>query len=193
MWQVVLGITPATVTLFLLAAMALALALALWAGRAPERAAPRRTAGVLLGCWLVVVLVATLAPSQPIGSGDATVWWLPGEGLFDPGAPLLPLELSMLVRQQLANAALFLPVPMLLRFALPGRSVAAAFLAGVGLCVLIEVGQLMMRAGRVADVNDVLCGAAGTGIGLGLAGLARLAAAFMRRRGPRRRVARAAP
>ncbi|MFG2227971.1 VanZ family protein [Streptomyces sp. NPDC048644] len=193
MWQVVLGITPATVALFLLAATALALALALWAGRAPQSAAPRRTAGVLLGCWLLLVLVMTLAPSQPIGSGDATVWWLPGEGLFDPGAPLLPQELSMLVRQQLTNAALFLPVPMLLRFALPGRSVAAAFLAGVGLCVLIEVAQLMMRAGRIADVNDVLCGAAGTGIGLGLAALARLAAAVMRRRGPRRRVARAAP
>ncbi|MFI7104025.1 VanZ family protein [Streptomyces sp. NPDC050161] len=193
MWQVVLGITPATVALFLLVATALALTLALWAGRAPQSAAPRRTAGVLLGCWLLLVLVMTLAPSQPIGSGDATVWWLPGEGLFDPGAPLLPQELSMLVRQQLTNAALFLPVPMLLRFALPGRSVAAAFLAGVGLCVLIEVAQLMMRAGRIADVNDVLCGAAGTGIGLGLAALARLAAAVMRRRGPRRRVARAAP
>lgn len=193
MGQVVVGGTPLTGTLFLAGVLALAWALALWAASVPGGAAPRRCAGVLLGGWLALVLVVTLAPTQPIGSGDATVWWLPGEGLFDPGAPLLPQETSMLVRQQFATAALFLPVPLLLRFAAPGRGAAQAFWAGVALCVAVEAGQALMRAGRIADVHDVLCGAAGAGAGLALAAAARAAARLTRRRGPRRRVVRATP
>ncbi|UQA95090.1 VanZ family protein [Streptomyces halobius] len=179
MWQVVLGITPTTVTLFLALSLALALALALWAARAPGSSAPRATAVALLGGWLLLLLVATLAPSQPIGSGDATVWWRPGEGLFDPGAQLQPAELAMLVRQQIANAALFLPVPLLLRFAAPRWPAAAAFLLGVGLCVVIEAAQLVMRAGRIADIDDVLCAAAGTALGAALAALAQLVVTLM--------------
>ncbi|MEV0374143.1 VanZ family protein [Streptomyces sp. NPDC050636] len=193
MWQVVLGITPTTAALFLGTALALALALALWAAFAPGSGAPRTTAMALLGGWLLLLLVATLAPSQPIGSGDATVWWLPGEGLFDPGAQLQPEELAMLVRQQIANAALFLPVPLLLRFAAPDWPAAAAFLLGVGLCVAIEAAQLVMRAGRIADIDDVLCAAAGTAVGAVLAAMAQLTVVLMRRRGLPQRVVRAAP
>ncbi|TSB41589.1 VanZ family protein [Streptomyces benahoarensis] len=193
MWQMVWGITPATVTLSLLGASALGTGLALWEGRDPADPWPRRTAGVLLAGWLALLLVVTLAPVQPVGSGDATVWWLPGEGLFDPGAPLPPDEVPVLVREQLAVAALYLPVALLLRCAAPRRSAAGVFLPGVALCVAVEAAQAVMRAGRIADVNDVLCGAAGTGLGLGVAALARSAAAVMRRRGPRRRAARAAP
>ena len=138
-------------------------------GARPGSGAPRTTARLLLGGWLLLLLLATLAPSQPIGSGDATVWWLPGEGLFDLGAQLEPEELAMLVRQQIANAALFLPVPLLLRFAVPGAPAAAAFLLGVGLCLVIEAAQLLMRAGRIADIDDVICAAAGTVLGAGLA------------------------
>ncbi|MEW2439309.1 VanZ family protein [Streptomyces caniferus] len=193
MWQVVLGITPTTVTLFLVLALALAMGLALWTALAPGSVAPRGTARVLLAGWLLLLLVATLAPSQPIGSGDATVWWRPGEGLFDLGAQLEPGELSMLVRRQLANAALFVPGALLLRFAAPRTSAAAAFLLGVGLCLAVEAAQLLMRAGRIADIDDVICAAAGTVIGTGLALLGRLTVAVMRRRGLPRRAVRAAP
>jgi hypothetical protein len=196
-WQVVLDITPTTVALFLAAALVAALALALWGALAPGSRGPRRAAGALLAGWLLLVVVATLAPVQPVGSADATVWWLPGRGLFEPGAQLPPEELSMLVRQQFANAALFVPVPLLLRFAVPRGSAAGAFLAGVGLSAAIEAAQLVMRAGRIADVGDVLCAAVGTVIGTGLAASAALLVALvrrlMRRRGLRRRVVRAAP
>ncbi|TJZ42471.1 VanZ family protein [Streptomyces piniterrae] len=193
MWQVVLGITPTTVALFLAAALTLGLALALWAALSPGSGAPRTTAVALLGGWLLLLLVATLLPSQPIGSGDATVWWLPGEGLFDPGAQLQAEELAMLVRQEIANAALFLPVPLLLRFAAPHWPAAAAFLCGVGLCVVIEAAQLVMRAGRIADIDDVLCAAAGTVLGSALAAVARLTVTLTRRRVLPRRVVRAGP
>ncbi|MGY5129535.1 VanZ family protein [Streptomyces nigrescens] len=193
MWQVVLGITPTTVTLFLFLALAAAVALALWTALVPDSGAPRTTARMLLAGWLLLLLLATLAPSQPVGSGDATVWWRPGEGLFDLGAQLEPGELEMLVRRQIANAALFVPAPLLLRFAAPRASAAAAFLLGVGLCLVIETAQLLMRAGRIADIDDVICAAAGTVIGTGLALAAQHGVAVMRRRGLPRRAVRAAP
>ncbi|MFF7414315.1 VanZ family protein [Streptomyces lydicus] len=193
MWQVVLGITPTTVTLFLVAALGMAVGFALWAALAPASGAPRATARVLLAGWLLLLLVATLAPTQPIGSGDATVWWRPGEGLLDLGAQLEPAELAMLVRRQAANAALFVPAPLLLRFAAPRVPAAAAFLLGVGLCLVIETAQLLMRAGRIADVDDVLCAAAGTVLGAGLGLLGQLAVTVMRRRVLPQRAVRAAP
>ncbi|MFE1176777.1 VanZ family protein [Streptomyces sp. NPDC058773] len=193
MWQVVLGITPTTVALFLALALAAAMALALWTALAPDSGVPRTTSRVLLAGWLLLLLLATLAPSQPVGSGDATVWWRPGEGLFDLGAQLEPGELAMLVRRQIANAALFVPAPLLLRFAAPRASAAGAFLLGVGLCLVIETAQLLMRAGRIADIDDVICAAAGTVVGTGLALAAQHAVAAMRRRGLPRRAVRAAP
>ncbi|GGU98492.1 hypothetical protein GCM10010211_77300 [Streptomyces albospinus] len=193
MWQVVLGISPTTVALFLVAALALALGLALWSARAPHRHAPRTAAGVLLAGWLLMMLVVTLTPTQPIGSGDATIWWRPGEGLLDLGAQLEPGEVEMLVRRQIANTALFVPVPLLLRFAAPRWSAAGGFLLGVGLCLAIEAAQLLMRAGRVADIDDVLCAAAGSVLGAALALLAKLVAAVLLRRAlPRRPVPTAA-
>ncbi|MGG2462620.1 VanZ family protein [Streptomyces sp. RGM 3693] len=191
MWQAVLVITPTTVVLFLLGALALALGLALWAVRAPYRRAPRTTARVLLAVWLLLMLVVTLAPVQPVGSGDATFWWRPGEGLFELGAQLEPDQVALLVRRQIAGTALFVPVPLLLRFAAPRWSAAGAFLLGVGLSVAIEVAQLLMRAGRVADIDDVLCAAAGTVTGAALALLAKLAVAVAHRRALPRRAVRA--
>ncbi|MYT33793.1 MULTISPECIES: VanZ family protein [unclassified Streptomyces] len=182
MWRIVLAITPATVVLFLLGALALALALALWALQAPGRRAPRTAAGVLLAVWLVLLLAVTLAPTQPVGSGDATFWWRPGEGLLELGAQLEPGEVAMLVRRQIAGTALFVPVPLLLRFAAPRWSAAGAFLLGVGLSVAVELAQLLMRAGRVADIDDVLCAAAGTVTGAALALLAKGTAAALHRR-----------
>ncbi|MFB6569783.1 MULTISPECIES: VanZ family protein, partial [Streptomyces] len=194
MWQVVLAITPTTVVLFLLGALALALGLALWALRAPQRRAPRTTARVLLAAWLLLTLVVTLAPTQPIGSGDATFWWRPGEGLFELGAQLEPNQVALLVRRLIAGTALFVPLPLLLRCAAPRWSAAGAFLLGVGLSVVIEVAQLLMRAGRVADIDDVLCAAAGTVLGAALALLAKAAAAVLHHRALHHRtVAAAAP
>ncbi|MEU7183652.1 MULTISPECIES: VanZ family protein [Streptomyces] len=193
MWQVVLIISPPAVALFLTAALALALTLALWSALAPDRGAPRITARLLLAGWLLLLLVATLTPTQPIGSGDATVWWLPGRELFDPGAQLLPGELSMLVREQIANTALYLPLPLLLRFAAPHWSAAAAFLLGVGLCTAIEATQLLMRAGRIADTGDILCAAAGTILGATLAAVAQQAVAFITRRRVGGRAVRVGP
>ncbi|MFG2212470.1 VanZ family protein [Streptomyces sp. NPDC048638] len=176
MWQVaLLALTPTSGALFLTVLAALALSLAVWGARSPGPG-PRTTATALLALWLLLLLAVTLTPTQPIGSGDATVWWRPGESLFGPGAPPQPQELEMLVRVHLANAALYVPGPLLLRFAAPRWSAAAAFLLGVGLCAGIETAQLLMRAGRVADIDDVLCAAAGTAAGAALGLLARVVA-----------------
>ncbi|MFB7634913.1 VanZ family protein [Streptomyces sp. NPDC056149] len=188
MWQVVLAVTPTTVTLFLLGALALALGLALWSARAPHRRTPRTAARALLAAWLLLMLVVTLVPTQPVGTADATFWWRPGEGMFELGAQLEPGEVAMVVRRQIAGTALFVPVPLLLRFAAPRWSAAGAFLFGVGLSLVIELAQLLMRAGRVADIDDVLCAAAGTVAGALLALLAKLTAAVCHRALPPRAV-----
>ncbi|ARF55616.1 VanZ family protein [Streptomyces gilvosporeus] len=183
MWQAaLLALSPATLALFLTAMAALALSLAAWAARAPATTAPRITAAALLAAWLLLLLLVTLAPTQPVGSADATVWWRPGESLFGPGAAPQPQELSMLLRQHTALAALYVPGALLLRFAAPRWSAAGAFLFGVGLCVLLETAQLLMRAGRIADIDDVLCAAAGTATGAALGLLAHLAATRLRPR-----------
>lgn len=176
MWQAAVpALSPTTVALFLTAMAALALSLAAWTARAPVSPVPRTTAAALLTAWLLLLLLVTLVPTQPVGSADATLWWRPGESLFAPGAPLQPQERSMLIRQMAALAALYVPGPVLLRCAAPRWSAAGAFLLGVGLCVAVETAQLLMRAGRIADIDDVLCAAAGTVTGAGLALLARLA------------------
>ncbi|SHL08918.1 VanZ family protein [Streptomyces yunnanensis] len=192
MWQIVLALTPAVVVLFVLGWLALALGLALWSLRAPHRHAPRTAARFLLAAWVLLMLVVTLTPTQPIGSADATFWWRPGGGLLELGAQLEPGEVALLVRRQIAGTALFLPVPLLLRFAAPRWSAAGAFLLGVGLSVAIEVAQLLMRAGRVADIDDVLCAAAGTVVGAALALLAKGAAVALHRRAGSGRAVRAA-
>ncbi|MEU9113137.1 VanZ family protein [Streptomyces sp. NPDC048483] len=178
MWQAaVLAVSPTTVALFLVAMAMLALSLAVWTALTPAGTAPRTTAAALLAGWLLLLLFATLTPTQPVGSGDATLWWRPGEALFAPGAPPQPQELATLIRQHIAGAAVYVPGPLLLRCAAPRRSAAAAFLLGVGLCGCLETVQLLMRAGRIADIDDVLGAAAGTAVGAGLGLLARVAVA----------------
>ncbi|MCZ0995055.1 VanZ family protein [Streptomyces noursei] len=172
MWQIVLALTPAMVVLFVLGWLALAVGLALWSLRAPHRHAPRTAARVLLAAWVLLMLVVTLTPTQPIGSADATFWWRPGGGLLELGAQLEPGEVALLVRRQIAGTALFLPVPLLLRFAAPGGRPPARSCSG-GPERRHRVAQLLMRAGRVADIDDVLCAAAGTVVGAALALLAK--------------------
>ena len=76
----------------------------------------------------------------------------------------------MLVRRQVADAALFVPpvAAAEVRGAARGRPPWRSCW-GVGLCLVTETAQLLMRAGRVADIDDVICAAAGTVIGSGLA------------------------
>jgi hypothetical protein len=91
MWQVVLYITAKTVVLFVSVMLALSWASAWWYHRDCERAA--RVAKVLLVAWGILILMATLVPTQPLGTSGHDISWVPGEGMWgDDLGGLFPEE-----------------------------------------------------------------------------------------------------
>ncbi|WP_432096016.1 VanZ family protein [Streptomyces sp. bgisy100] len=176
MWQVVLYINPATVALFVAAVVALSATAAWWHHRSDGCAANRRVdRGVqaMLAAWTVLVLAATIMPTQPLGTGGHDIFWTPGEGLWTPtgegGAALFAEERDMIVRLQIANAAMFVPLASLLTFSAPGRPAGRV----VALCLLlstaIETIQFVMAAGRTVDVDDLLFNTVGAVLGVAAA------------------------
>ncbi|PWI20238.1 hypothetical protein DI272_01040 [Streptomyces sp. Act143] len=78
----------------------------------------------------------------------------------------------MIVRLQLANAAMFVPFGSLLSFTFrPARKAvpARATCVCLGFSVLIEGVQFVMAAGRTVDVDDVLFNTLGGLLGAGVA------------------------
>nr|WP_272924351.1 VanZ family protein [Streptomyces sp. SID8381] len=115
---------------------------------------------LLIAC-LAVIFVATLMPTQSLDSGGPRyISWIPGEGLWGDALSSMDglggMEHEMVLRLQLANALMFVPLGILLVFAARrsrlGRTVAVC----LALSVSIEAGQYVMNAGRTVDVDDVL-------------------------------------
>ncbi|MFJ4715662.1 VanZ family protein [Streptomyces sp. NPDC088785] len=167
MWRVVLYVTPLTAALSVAAAAALALVLARWRARAPQTA--RRAARALGLAWLTLVLAATLLPTQPLGSGGRSVFRTPGEGLWGPRPPFVDAdERHLIVALQTANAAMFVPLGILTSASARRPSTPRATLLCAALSVSVELAQLVMAAGRVVDVDDVLFNTAGALLGAAL-------------------------
>lgn len=171
MWRAVLYVNPVSVALFVLAMLAFSFLGSWWLHRRPGTAL--RMAKVLLYAWGVVILVATLMPTQPLGSSDHHIWWLPGEGLWGGQADgLFPEERTMIVRLQVANAAMFVPFGSSLAFVLTGTRrapLAWASFACFAFSVAIEAAQFVMAAGRTVDADDVLFNTFGGFVGAGVA------------------------
>ncbi|MEU6844778.1 VanZ family protein [Streptomyces sp. NPDC046716] len=167
MWRVVLYVTPLSTALFVVAASVLALVLTLWRSRAPGPA--RWTAGTLGSAWLLLTLAATLLPTQPLGSGGMAVFLTPGEGLWGPDQLFMDaVERQMILALQIANAAMFVPLGILASTTARHPSVLRTTLLCAGLSLLIELAQLLMAAGRVVDVDDVIFNSAGALLGAAL-------------------------
>ncbi|WP_217549487.1 VanZ family protein [Streptomyces sp. GbtcB6] len=132
------------------------------------RKAPDSTNRVLrlaLGAWMLLVLVATLYPEQPLGSSHEPINWHPGEQFSSPGVD--QFELDLLTRQYLGNAAMFVPLGTL-GWLLTRRSFLT-FICCAGFSAAIESIQQIMAAGRSADIDDLLCNSGGALVGLTLA------------------------
>ncbi|WP_329119787.1 VanZ family protein [Streptomyces sp. NBC_01465] len=171
MWEIIFWLNFATVAGFLLLC-----AVSAWVAAAVEP----RTADVvpvlsrlLLACCTVVVLAATLIPSQPIGSGGQRyVSWVPGEGLWGDDLSTIGMgsaEPEMILRLQLANALMFVPLGLLLVFVTRRPRLGRTVLICLALSVLIEAAQYAMNAGRTVDVDDVLFNTLGGVVGGALA------------------------
>ncbi|MFD3843748.1 VanZ family protein [Streptomyces sp. NPDC058642] len=167
----VLYITPASVVMFVLTMLALSWVGAWWFHRNYEVAS--RVVRFILAAWGLLILVATLAPSQPLGTSGYYISWIPGEGMWGAGGSgLFPEERAMIVRLQIANAAMFVPFGAILSFEIfDRRNMVLAWVSSscLALSGLIEFGQLVMAAGRTVDVDDVLFNTVGGFIGGGAA------------------------
>ncbi|MFE1802333.1 VanZ family protein [Streptomyces sp. NPDC059517] len=171
MWRVVLYISPLTVTAFITTVAALTWLAARAADRHGTRAV-RPVAQVLTLSWGLLVAGATLMPTQPPGTGDRTVWWIPGEGLWTSGANMLFAgEAEMIVRLQIANAAMFVPLAALTMFCLHRPHIVRATALSAAGSLLIEALQYAMAAGRVVDIDDLLLNTLGALIGASTAHL----------------------
>lgn len=80
MWRIVFYVNAWTVSLFVGAVAGAAVGLGMWRHTAPGH--QRRVTRALWWACLVVVLVATVVPDRPLGSGIPYVAMTPGEGLW---------------------------------------------------------------------------------------------------------------
>lgn len=166
-WEIVLYLNSASVAGFLLVCAALP-----WGAAAIEARTQDvipMLSRVLLAFCLLVILAATLIPSQSIGSGGQRyVSWAPGEGLWGDSLSTVgmgDMEQEMILRLQLANALMFVPPALLLVFVTRQPRMGRAVLICFALSVLIEVSQYVMNAGRTVDIDDVLFNTLGGVIG----------------------------
>ncbi|MFJ9127389.1 VanZ family protein [Streptomyces sp. NPDC102340] len=158
MWEIVLCLTPLTVAGFLLLCAVLPWAAVALQARTRE-VVPVLSRALLVLC-LLVVLAATLFPDQSLGSGGQRyVIWLPGEGLWGGRMGTFGMsdtERDMILRLQLVNALMFVPLGLLLVLASRQPCLGRAVLTCLALSLLIEAAQYAMNAGRTVDIDDVL-------------------------------------
>ncbi|MFF3763104.1 VanZ family protein [Streptomyces sp. NPDC001922] len=164
MWQVVLLLTPFRVGLLVVVLFLGCCALE-WNSDNWRRAKLLFSRVIFYVC-ISLVLVATLSPTQPIGTGDTHIWWVPGEGTLFGSEYMSAGEREMLLRLRVANAIMFTPLAISGRYSFRGLPLKRIVAGGCGLSFGIEIIQWVMRAGRTADVDDLLFNAAGACLGV---------------------------
>lgn len=171
MWEIVLYLSLSTIAGFVVFCAALP-----WVLTALEVRFPRFASNLLRALLifsLIIILVATIAPTQAIDSGGSRyVSWIPGEGLWGDGLQALGMgnmEREMILRLQVANALMFIPLGIFFSLMFRWGTLGKAALACAALSAFIESVQYAMNAGRIVDVDDVLFNSLGGLIGATLA------------------------
>ncbi|MFJ6706538.1 MULTISPECIES: VanZ family protein [unclassified Streptomyces] len=184
MWQLILYVTPVNVIIGLLVCLLLCMLGLRFEAKGDSFQLGAR---VLLLFFVAITLLATITPDQAIGSGDNTIWAIPGRGIFLDYSTMGSLERSMYVREQVANAAMFIPIAISCRFAHSRFSGMGVISASCALSIAIEFTQWLMKAGRVVDIDDVIVNTCGAAIGVLLYALAdRLVSSKLKHRSHRR-------
>lgn len=168
MWRVILYLTPVTVATALLLTALGTLALQSAAARWPRTVC--RIGSLALALWLTLIAVATFTASDgSTGGNGGSLWLSPGiETSRADSTYVTAYEKEMVVRQWVANALMFVPLPVLLATARPDFSAVKC----LGLCaataVVVEFVQWLVGNGRIVDLDDVLFNSIGATAGVGL-------------------------
>lgn len=182
MWRVILYLTPVTVVTALLLTFLGTLTVQGAATRWPR--AVCRIGSLALALWLMLIAVATFTASDgSTGGSGGGLWLSPGiETLKADSAYVTAYEKEMVVRQWVANALMFVPLPVLLATARPGFSAAKS----LGLCaaaaVVVEFVQWLGGNGRIVDLDDVVFNSIGALVGVSLSMAACLLLRWLRGR-----------
>ncbi|WP_221334065.1 VanZ family protein [Streptomyces sp. EAS-AB2608] len=172
-WQVVLYVSPASC----LAAAVLAVLLCFLAefitARRPDIIRP--LSGSLLAVWVLLVLAVTVIPDGPPAGRFDQIYWLPGEGLIYGTAGMGSNEISMILKQEAANAIMFAPIAILAYYALRNPSRLLVLAGCAAFSCAIELIQWLEQAGRTADVDDLTFNSLGAAFGLAAVTIASIA------------------
>ncbi|MFV0135218.1 VanZ family protein [Streptomyces sp. HMX87] len=168
MWRVILYLTPVTVATALSLTFLGALALQSAATRWPRTVC--RIGSLALALWLLLIAMATLTASDGSTGGSGGALWLsPGiETLRADSAYVTAYEKEMVVRQWVANALVFVPLPALMATARPDFSAGKCLALCAAAAVVIELVQWLGGNGRIVDLDDVLFNSVGATVGVGL-------------------------
>ncbi|MFC7982991.1 VanZ family protein [Streptomyces sp. NPDC057336] len=143
-----------------------------------------RVGSLALALWLALIAAATFTASDGSAGGSGGGLWLgPGiETLTADSAYVTACEKEMTVRQWVANALMFVPLPVLLATVRPGWSGTKC----LGLCaataVVIEAVQWIGGNGRIVDLDDVLFNSIGATVGVASSATAGLLLRWLRDR-----------
>ena len=126
-----------------------------------------RGAAIALAVYLVVLALLTLWPTHP----DAVIQPFTTTLLADLARSRATSWISYPVLNDLANAVLFVIAGILAILAFGRRGWWWSIVVGCAVAGLFEVAQALFLPGRTPDVSDVVSGAVGTlvGVGIGLA------------------------
>ncbi|MFG2785939.1 VanZ family protein [Streptomyces prunicolor] len=163
MWQVVFYVTPATCLVAIVATVLFCLAVERLSSRHPENV--RSIARVFLSIWSLLVLAVTVIPEGTLGTDDGKIYWLPGEGLLYGTSGMDASEISMIFKQEAANALMFIPLSVLAYYSARRPSLCVVLGSCVAFSFIIEFTQWLERAGRTADVDDLTFNTLGSVIG----------------------------
>lgn len=163
MWRVVFYVTPATCLAAIVATVLFCLAIERLSSHHPEKV--RSPARVFLSIWSLLVLAVTVIPEGTLGTDDGKIYWLPGEGLLYGTSGMEASEISMIFKQEAANTLMFIPLCVLAYYSARKPSFYVALGSCAAFSFAIEFTQLLERAGRTADVDDLTFNTLGAVIG----------------------------
>lgn len=123
-----------------------------------------QTAGLVVAYVLLLLVITVVAREKRT---DDIIFLIPFSDLYFIIANGYPWYVDNIIVLNLLNLALFVPYGLIAASLVHPKRWWIAFVAGVGISVIIEIVQLITQRG-VFDVNDIIYNAIGVLIGCGI-------------------------